>query len=216
MSAPTMSTPTMSRPAAPIRLYGGKLSGHSHRVELFLTLLSLPYTFIAATPADRATPQFLAMNAFGQIPVIDDDGTVLADSNAILVYLARRYDAGGSYLPEEPAALAAVQRWLSVAAGPIAYGPATARLAGVFKLPVDQPRAIEVANRLYGVMDGHLTGRAFLAADHPTLADIACYSYTRAAPEGGVSLAERPHVRAWLERLEALPRFLPMPAAPVA
>lgn len=206
----------MSSPTSPIRLYGGKLSGHSHRVELFLTLLDLPYTFVAAAPADRRTPEFLAMNAFGQIPVIDDGGTILADSNAILVYLAKRYDAGGPWLPEEPVALASVQRWLSVAAGPLAYGPATARLAQVFKLPVDQPRAIEVANRLYEVMDGHLADRAFLAAEHPTLADLACYSYTRAAPEGGVSLAERPHVRAWLERLEALPRFLLMPAAPAA
>lgn len=199
-----------------IRLYGGKLSGHSHRVELFLTLLNLPFEFIAAAPELRRTPEFLAMNAFGQIPVIDDDGTVIADSNAILVYLARRYDAAGTWLPEDPVALAGVQRWLSAAAGPLAFGPATARLGRVFKLPVDEAAALAWAERLYGVLEAHLATRPFLVADHPTLADLALYSYTRAAPEGGVDLSDRPHIRAWLERLEKLPGFLRMPAAAAA
>ncbi len=206
----------------PIRLYGGKLSGHSHRVELFLTLLGLPYDFVAVSAEERRTPAFLAMNAFGQIPVIDDGGVILADSNAILVYLARRYDTSGTYLPEEPVALAAVQRWLSAAAGPLAFGPAMARLVNIFPLPPEVAATLEaarplfatMADRLYTVMDAHLANHRFLAADHPTLADIALYSYTRAAPEGGVDLAPRAHVRVWLERLEALPRFLPMPPAP--
>lgn len=201
----------MSRP---IRLYGGKLSGHSHRVELLLRFLSLPYDLISTPLPDRTTPQFLAMNPFGQIPVIDDNGTIVPDSNAILVYLAKRYDRSGTWLPEDPVELAGVQRWLSVAAGQLAYGPATARLATVFKLPVDQPRAVAVANRLFGVLDGYLAGREFLAADRPTLADVACYSYTRAAPEGDVSLSAYLNILAWLERIEAIPKFEAMPAAP--
>lgn len=198
----------------PIRLYGGKLSGHSHRVELLLRFLSLVYELIPTPLPDRKTPEFLAMNPFGQIPVIDDNGTIVSDSNAILVYLAKRYDRSGTWLPEDPVELAAVQRWLSVAAGQLAYGPATARLATVFKLPVNQPQAIEVANRLFDVMDGYLADRKFLAADRPTLADVACYSYTRAAPEGEVSLSAYPNIVAWLERIEALPKFEGMPAAP--
>lgn len=197
----------------PIRLYGGKLSGHSHRIELLLRFLSLPYELIPTPLPDRKTPEFLAMNPFGQIPVIDDNGTIVPDSNAILVYLAKRYDRSGTWLPEDPVELAAVQRWLSVAAGQLAYGPATARLATVFKLPVNQPQAIEVANRLFGVMDGYLADRKFLTADRPTLADVACYSYTRAAPEGEVSLSAYPNIVAWLERIEALPKFERMPAA---
>ncbi|MFX5530246.1 glutathione S-transferase family protein, partial [Acinetobacter baumannii] len=73
---------------------------------------------------------FLRLNPFGQIPVLDDNGTVIADSNAILVYLALRYDEAGRWLPRDAVKAAAVQRWLSVAAGEIAFGPARARLAG--------------------------------------------------------------------------------------
>ncbi len=76
-------------------------------------------------------PDFLQLNTFGQVPVLDDNGTVIPDSNAILVYLARRY-GGESWLPGDPVGAAAVQRWLSVAAGPIAFGPARARLIMVF------------------------------------------------------------------------------------
>jgi glutathione S-transferase len=197
-----------------IKLYGGKLSGHSHRVELLLGLLSLPYELIATSPADRNTPEFLAMNPFGQIPVIEDDGVIVADSNAIVVYLAQRYDEKRTWLPGDPVGAAAVQRWLSVAAGQLAYGPATARLGTVFKMPVDQLQAAEIAGRLFSVMDSYLARRRFLAADHPTVADLACYSYTRAAPDGGIVLSSYPNIVAWLERLEALPKFQRMPAPP--
>ncbi|MDA9431406.1 glutathione S-transferase family protein [Bradyrhizobium sp. CCBAU 51627] len=198
----------------PIRLYGGKLSGHSHRVELFLRLLDLPFEFVATPPPDRKTPAFLAMNAFGEIPVIDDSGVTIADSNAILVYLATRYDESRTWLPVEATELAQVQRWLSVAAGPLAFGPATARLGTVFGRSVDRERSTEIADRLFRVMDEHLAQRRFVATDVPTVADIACYSYTRAAPEGGVSLDPHPNIVRWLERIEALPRFEPMPPAP--
>lgn len=198
----------------PIRLYGGKLSGHSHRVELFLRLLDLPFEFAATPPPDRKTPAFLAMNAFGEIPVIDDSGITIADSNAILVYLATRYDKSRTWLPVEAVELAQVQRWLSVAAGPLAFGPATARLGTVFGRSVDRERSTEIADRLFKVMDEHLAQRKFVATDVPTIADIACYSYTRAAPEGGVPLEPHPNIIRWLERIEALPRFEPMPPAP--
>ncbi len=197
-----------------IKLYGGKLSGHSHRVELLLGLLSLPYELIPTPPADRKTPAFLAMNPFGQIPVIDDGGVIVADSNAIIVYLAKRYDEKRTWLPEDPVGEAAVQRWLSVAAGQLAYGPATARLGTVFKLPVDCSQAAEIAGRLFGVMDSYLAAHNFLAADYPTLADLACYSYTRAAPDGGVELSSYANIVGWLERLEALPNFQRMPNPP--
>ncbi|PJG53666.1 glutathione S-transferase [Bradyrhizobium sp. CB1717] len=197
-----------------IRLYGGKLSGHSHRVELFLRLLDLPFEFAATPPPDRKTPTFLAMNAFGEIPVIDDNGIIIADSNAILVYLATRYDASRTWLPVEAVELAQVQRWLSVAAGPLAFGPATARLGAVFGRSIDRERSSEIADRLFKVMNEHLAQREFVATDVPTVADVACYSYTRAAPEGGVALQPYPNIVRWLERIEALPRFEPMPPAP--
>ncbi|SFN78448.1 glutathione S-transferase [Bradyrhizobium sp. Rc3b] len=197
-----------------IRLYGGKLSGHSHRVELFLRLLDLPFEFIATPAPERKTPVFLALNPFGEIPVIDDNGVIIADSNAILVYLAARYDESRTWLPADPVELAQVQRWLSVAAGPLAFGPASARLGTVFGRSVDRERSVELAERLFKVMNEHLAERKFVATAVPTVADIACYSYTSAAPEGGVSLEPYQNILRWLERIEALPKFEPMPPAP--
>ncbi|NQD97056.1 glutathione S-transferase, partial [Pseudomonas sp. CrR25] len=126
----------MSQPA--IKLYRHPLSGHAHRVELLLSLLKLPTELVFVDLANGAHKQaaFLAINAFGQVPAIDDNGTILSDSNAILVYLAKKY-GGGSWLADEPLAAARVQRWLSVAAGQLAYGPASARLITVFGATLD-------------------------------------------------------------------------------
>ncbi|HEX7690254.1 MAG TPA: glutathione S-transferase, partial [Burkholderiaceae bacterium] len=113
----------MSRPA--IRFHEFPLSGHSHRVAQMLAMLELPVERVAVDLAagDQRRPGFLALNRFAQVPVIEDGDVVVADSNAILVYLAKRYGAGTGWLPEDPAGAARVQRWLSVAAGPVAFGP---------------------------------------------------------------------------------------------
>jgi glutathione S-transferase len=194
-----------------IILHGTPLSGHAHRVELMLRMLGLPYRYEIADAAIRRSPAFLTLNPLGQIPVLQDGELTLCDSNAILVYLVRRYAPGSGWLPEEPIAAAQVQRWLSIAAGEVMYGPATARMATLWNMPGDPVRAGEIARRLLSFMDGHLAGRNFLAADHATIADLACYSYVAHAPEGRVPLDAYPAVRAWLARVEALPAFKPMP-----
>lgn len=203
-------------PARPLKLYGMKLSGHSHRVELFLSLLGLPYEYVAVNlgAGEHKQPEFLALNPFGQVPVIQDGELTLADSNAILVYLESRY-GDGRWLPRDPVAAAQVQRWFSVAAGPLAFGAAFARVVNVFKRPDDPAPAIARAHALLKVMDAELAQRPFLAGEHPTLADVANYTYTARVPEGNVSLADYPAVRAWLSRIEALPGFLPMTRSPV-
>jgi glutathione S-transferase len=202
-----------TKPSKPIRLYRHPLSGHSHRVELFLSLLHLPTELIEVDLMKGAhkQPSFLKLNPFGQVPVLDDNGTVLADSNAILVYLARAYGEA-AWLPTDAIGEAAVQRWLSVAAGQVAFGPAAARLVTVFGAKFDAAEVIGRAQALLAVMDAELAQRAFLAGDAPTIADVACYTYIAHAPEGNVSLAEYAHVRAWLRRIEALPGFVPMQA----
>ncbi|AZE90098.1 glutathione S-transferase family protein [Pseudomonas orientalis] len=201
----------MTQPA--IKLYGFPLSGHSHRVELMLSLLGLPMDFILVDLKQSAhkTPEFLAtLNRFGQVPVIDDGGTVLADANAILVYLATTY-GNGQWLPADPVGQARVQRWLSAAAGQLHAGPATARLATVFGAEVDTAAAINRAHALLNVMEQQLGDSRFLAGDLPSIADIAFYTYVAHAPEGNVSLADYPQVRAWLASIEALPGFVGMP-----
>lgn len=207
----------MAAPTQPIRFYRFPLSGHSHRVELFLSLLGLPVEPVDVDLLKRAQKQtaFLARNPFGQVPVIEDGDTVVADSNAILVYLASRYDSSGRWLPRDALGQARVQEWLSLAAGELAFGPAEARIIKLFGAAYDYERARALAARLYTVMDPHLASRRFLIGDQPTIADIAHYSYTAHAPEGGVSLEPYPHVRAWLGRIEALPNFVPMPKSPL-
>ena len=202
----------MTAPA--LVVHGTPLSGHTHRVENFLGLLGLPYRRVDAPAAVRRTPEFLALNPLAQVPVLQDGALVLADSNAILVYLARRYAAGTPWLPDEPVAAAHVQRWLSIAAGEMKFGPAAARVITVWAGAGDLAEAHAVAARLFRFMEGQLATRAFLAADHPTIADVSGYPYTARAPEGRISLDEYPHIRAWLARVEAVPGWTPMPVAP--
>ncbi len=207
----------MSTVAHPIKFYRFALSGHSHRVELFLGMLGLPFESIDVDLAagEHKRPAFLALNAFGQVPVIDDGGTVVADSCAILTYLALRY-AKASWLPRDPVGAARVQRWLSAASGPLAYGPNLARVVQLFKRPVDPKEYIDRAHALLRVMDGTLADEGpFIVGPEPTIADLALYAYTARAPEGHVSLGDYPAVRTWLRRVEALPGFVPMPSSPV-
>ncbi|MEK9970036.1 MAG: glutathione S-transferase [Ferrovibrio sp.] len=205
-----------------LRLHRFALSGHAHRAELMLSLLGLKAELIDVDLPGRAhkQPDFLGLNAFGQVPVLEDgpkdNPVVIADSNAILVYLASKYDRSRQWLPADPATAAQVQRWLSVAAGQLASGPARARMVTLFKAPFDHAATKQVAVQLLDVMEQHLQGRDFFAAAHPTIADIALYSYTAHAPEGGVSLQPYPNIRAWLSRIEALPGFVGMPKSAVA
>jgi glutathione S-transferase len=201
---------------AQIRLHGVPLSGHVHKVELFLRLLGLPFEYVETSFEVWTSPAFDHLNPLRQIPVLEDGDLVLADSNAILVYLARRYDPAGPWLPQEPVAAAQVQRWLSISAGEIKYGPATARIIKLLGRPGDLDAATRIATRLLEVMEAHLDGRAWLVGDAATLADIACYPYIACAPEGGVALAGYPAVRAWVARIEALPNVKAMPRAAVA
>jgi glutathione S-transferase len=200
---------------AAITLHGIELSGHTHRVELMLLMLRLPFRFSPA-PADvRRAEAFLKLNPLGQIPVLEDGELVLCDSNAILVYLARRYAPESRWLPDEPVAAAQVQRWLSIAAGELRYGPAAARVMALFGTPGDREACHAIGARVLTFMDNHLAGREWLAAEHPTIADLACYSYVAHAPEGGIMLEPYPAVREWLRRVEALPHFKPLPASPI-
>ena len=191
-----------------MKLYYQPLSGHSHRAHLFLSLAGVAHDLVEADAAFRKTPAFRALNRFGQIPVLDDDGVIIADSNAIMVYVARR-SGQETWLPQDPVGAAAVQRWLSVAAGQLYYGPCAARLVTVFKAKFDAAEVIARSHALLEVLEAELAEREWIAVPRPTIADVALYSYVAAAPEGNVDLTPYENVAAWLRRVEALPGFVP-------
>lgn len=199
-----------------MKLYDLPLSGHAHRARLFLSLVGVPYETVPVDlrGGEHKAPAFLKLNPFGQVPVLDDDGTIVPDSNAILVYVAKKLGRT-DWLPEDPEGAARVQRWLSVAAGQIAFGPAAARLVTVFGATFRPEEVIARAHAILTLVEAELGLRDWLAAAHPTVADVALYSYVAAAPEGNVDLAPYPAIRAWLARIEALPGFLPFPKTAV-
>lgn len=199
----------------PVRIHSFPLSGHAHRVVLFANVADIEHTVVNVDLANGAQKQedFLSLNPVGQVPVIEDGETVVSDSNAILVYLALKY--APSFLPDDPVGAASVQKFLTLAAGELAFGPAAARLINVFKAPLDRDFTHATAARVLGKLDAHMKGRDFLVGETPTIADIAIYSYTAHAPEGDVSLEPYPHVRRLLANIEALPGFVPMPSTSV-
>jgi glutathione S-transferase len=198
-----------------INIYSFPLSGHAHRVELFAGLSGIAHQVInvdlAAGEHKQAT--FLAINPTGQVPAIQDGDVTITDSNAILVYLAKKY--APEFLPQNPVTQAEIQKFLTLAAGEIAFGPAAVRLINVFKAPLDVDFAKSTAENVFSKLEAHLEGREFLVAEKPTIADVAIYSYTAHAPEGGVSLDSYPNIRRLLTNIENLKGFVPMQSTKV-
>jgi len=198
--------------ATPIKLYGFEISGHSHRVQLMLSLLDLPYELVPINlkKEEQKHPDFLAKHPFGQVPLMDDNATILWESNAILVYLAAKYDEPRTWLPTEPIVMANIQKWLSVAAGPLVQGPVAARAAKLFDKPIDVKKAHDTTHMLLDILEIELNKTAFICAEHPTIADVALYTYIAHAPEGDISLAPYPDIDNWLRKIEALNGFVSM------
>lgn len=199
-----------SSSAQAVRIHSFPLSGHAHRAVLFANIADIPHEVVNVDLAngEHKQPPFLALNPTGQVPVLEDGDAVVSDSNAILVYLARKY--APEFLPTDLRLEAEVQKFLTLAAGEIAFGPAAARLITVFNAPLDAEFTQSVAARVFGKLEAHLEGREFLVGTTPTIADVAIYSYTAHAPEGNVSLQPYPNLRRWLRNIEALNGFVAM------
>ncbi len=198
-----------------VRIHHFAKSGHAHRALVFAKLAGIPHKAVPVdlVAGEHKSPDFLAMNPNGQVPVLEDGEVVVSDSNAIHVYLARTY--APDWMPSDAVGGANVQRWLTLAAGEIAFGACAARLITVFGAPLDPDFAAATAAKALQKLEHRLTRHDWLVGDRPTIADVASYSYTAHAPEGNVSLEPYPHVRAWLARFEALPGFEAMPSTAV-
>lgn len=198
-----------------IKIYSFPLSGHAHRVELFASIAGIEHDVIQVklTEGEHKQADYLAINPDGQVPAIKDGDVVVTDSNAILVYLARKY--APKFLPTDPVQEAQVQKYLTMAAGELAYGAAAARLINVFNASLDMEFANTLAERMLSRLDRDMENKTFLVAEQPSIADIALYSYIAHAPEGGISLADYPFVKRLLSNIEQLPGFKAMPTTPV-
>lgn len=201
-----------------LTLHDDPISGNGYKARLMLAFLRQPYTYVAydILKAETRTPDFLKINANGRIPVLQlEDGTTLAESNAILTYLAD----GTDWWPSERLARAQVLSWMFFEQ--YSHEPNIATLRFWTHLPSLSPaqEAQIPAKRDNGVaalrlMDAHLRERPWLVGAAPTIADIALYAYTHVADEGGFTLADYPAVQAWLSRFAALPGYVAIDRPP--
>lgn len=194
-----------------MKLYDISLSGNCYKIRLFLSLLDKEYEIIPinAAAGENRTAAFLKINPRGQVPVLEDDGLIIWDSTAILMYLARRY-ADETWLPLDATGLATVSQWLAVAQNEILYGLARARAVVIFKCDGDMQEYLTVGTGILEVMEKHLETRHWLALEHPTIADIACFPYVALAPDAGITLDHYPAIQAWISRIKALPGYTGM------
>ena len=195
-----------------MKLYDMALSGNCYKVRLFASLVGIEMDL---EPVDLAAGEhkqspFIDLNPWAQVPVLEDGEVVVRDSQAILVYLARRY-GGHQWWPDSAAHQGEVMQWLSTAANEINHGPNAARLIDKFGYPLDKARALEVSARVLPLIEQHLSEHRWLAIGRPTIAECAVFPYIALGWEGGVSLEPYPAIRAWIERIKALPGYAGMP-----
>lgn len=203
-----------------MKLYDYLDSGNGYKVRLTLAQLAIPCDWEERDILHGATrtPEFLARNPNGRIPTLElDDGTCLAESNAIIWYLAE----GSPLVPDERLLRAQVMQWMCFEQ--YSHEPYVATPRFIVKhLPADSPRRAELPDRLargraaLAVMEQHLAANRFFVGERYTLADIALYAYTHVAEEGGHDLAPYPRLRAWLDRVAAQPGYRPLMARPAA
>ena len=182
------------------------------KVRLLLNHLSLPYRTVPVSifEGEGQTAEYKRINPTGTVPAIRlDDGRVLAESNAILRYLAD----GSAYLPTDAFGQAKVQQWLHFeqervesVIGSLRHWTLTGKLPRRLPALVEAKRA--AARRALAILDAELATRPFIAGETYTIADMAMFAYGSRAEEAGLSLEMYPHFRAWIARVEAQPGFL--------
>ena len=209
---------TAQRGAPSIRLYDYELSGNCFKVRQMLAWLGLA---VERVPIDfypgrqHKSAEFVErVNPLGQIPVIDDDGFVLRDAQAILVYLASRYDGTGKWYPKDPRHRGEVSMWLAMA-DEITRTASAARLHDMLGYDFDIEACRAGAHAAFRVVDDHLeeresAGMRWLVGDAPTIADLACFPYVALAHDGGIALDAFRALRQWVWEFRHLEGFIGM------
>jgi glutathione S-transferase len=198
-----------------IRLYDFELSGSAYKVRLLMNILGLQYEKVPVdfVNKEHKNDQYLALNPFGELPIMEEGNLRLRDAQAILVYLAKKYDKSNQWYPDDAEAMGRIQQWLSTGGNEI-MNSAAARLVKILNYQLDLNKLQTAANRVFKILDQHLATNEWLELGHPTIADIACFPYTAMAGEGGIDLSQYPNILKWLERMKRIPGFIPMPGIP--
>jgi glutathione S-transferase len=195
-----------------MKLYDLDRSGNCYKVRLLLALLDQDYDTVTidTRKGESLTPEFKALNPRGQIPVLDDGGTIIWDSMAIITYLARKFQRD-DLLPDDALALGRVMQWLAVSENELLYGLARARAVKLFNAPFDYQACTELGHAGLATVEQQLTQTSWLAGQDFTLADIACYPYIALAHEGDVDISPYPAIQRWCRAIRALPGYVAMP-----
>ncbi len=195
-----------------LTVYGMRASGNCYKVELLLQQLGIAFRWVEVNSAagETRTPEFLAMNANGRVPLLKlENGEFLAESNAILCYLAE----GSTFFPGDRLERARALQWMFFEQYSHEPYVAVARFICGW-LPEDHPRRQELPRlreRGYAaldVMEKHLLAQPFFVASGYSVADIALFAYTHAAAAGGFDIERYPNILAWLQHVRATPGFV--------
>jgi glutathione S-transferase len=213
-----MRPPTEITGLFPATLYDFLSSGNGYKVRVLLGLMELPYRYVEVDLLAGAsrTPEFLARNPIGKIPVLElADGTALCESNAILWWLAE----GSELVPETRLGRQRVLQWMSFEQ--YCHEPTIAVRRARLLHPefgaLSEEQWASLLERGYqalGVMEATLSEHTFLVGDRFGIADIALYAYTHVAHQGGYDLARFPGLRGWLERVKKALPDLPIDRVP--
>ncbi|MCF8198324.1 MAG: glutathione S-transferase family protein [Sulfuritalea sp.] len=197
-----------------ITLYGFPASANTHRVRAFLSILGLPFEerLVNLVTGEQRLPEFLKLSPAGQVPILMDESATVFDSHAILIYLAEKYDAKGTWWPKAAIARAEVLSWMFFDANELHNGIGWSRNHVAFRVPGDPVPFQQRGRSALKTLEARLGAHPWLALDQPTLADVTCVPLVALCHEAGLSLEHLPAVRGWVERVQGVPRFPTMPS----
>jgi len=202
-----------------IRLHSTMASINGYKVRILLSMLGLEHELVDVDMygGEHKREPFLSLNPFGQMPAMQDGNFTIADSHACLVYLARKYDPSGRWLPIDAEGEAKVAEWLSKSANEVHQGPWMKRAK------LRRPDAIKLADEeidarcdhILALMDKHLGSREWLARNHATIADVSCFGPISMLEVSGYDTDRWPAVTRWLDRFRALPGAIDIDGEPL-